>query len=204
MSGVYVVGITGASGAVYARRLLERLLEAEAEVHVAISPSGADVWRQELRQTLNPRSPDPALLVPGVSAELRERLHAHSYDDYFAPIASGSFLNDGMTICPCSGQTLSAVAHSMAGNLIQRAAEVQLKERRRLVLVTRETPLSLGQIENMGRAVSHGAVVMPASPGWYHGVQSLDDLIDFIVARILDQLGVDNRMIRRWGEPEAP
>jgi 4-hydroxy-3-polyprenylbenzoate decarboxylase len=104
-----------------------------------------------------------------------------------------------MVICPCSGTTLAAVASGASGNLIQRAAEVHLKERRPLVLVTRETPLSLPHIDNMRRVTEAGAVVLPASPGWYHGAKSLDDLVNFIVARICDQLGIENRLIERWG-----
>ena len=116
-----------------------------------------------------------------------------------APMASGSFLTAGMVICPCSGTTLSAVAAGAAGNLIQRAAEVHLKERRKLVLVPRETPLSLAHIDNMRRVTEAGAVVLPASPGWYHGVQELSDLVDFVVARICDQLGIEQTLTKRWG-----
>jgi 4-hydroxy-3-polyprenylbenzoate decarboxylase len=104
-----------------------------------------------------------------------------------------------MVICPCSGATLSSVASAASSNLIHRAAEVHLKERRTLVLVPRETPLSLPQLDNMRRAVEAGAVVLPASPGWYHGVETLGDLVDFVVARICDQLGVENTLMRRWG-----
>jgi 4-hydroxy-3-polyprenylbenzoate decarboxylase len=117
-----------------------------------------------------------------------------------APMASGSFLSDGMVICPCSGSTLSAVAAGASNNLIQRAAEVHLKERRRLVLVPRETPLSLAHIENMRAVTLAGAVVLPASPGWYHGAKTMADLVDFVVARICDQLGVEHALTRRWGE----
>lgn len=200
MSKTIVVAITGASGSVYARRLIQCLIEGGHHVHVAISPSGADVWRQELNETIDPTSPNPPVLAARLGVSAEDRLHVHRYDDYFSPIASGSFKTDGMVICPCSGQTLASVAHSMANNLIQRAAEVHLKERRKLVLVTRETPISAGQIDNMGRAAGYGAVILPASPGWYHGVASLEDLIDFIVARILDQLDVDNELVRRWGD----
>ena len=105
-------------------------------------------------------------------------------------------------VAPCSGSTLSGIASGSSTNLIQRAADVHLKERRKLVLVTRETPLSLVHIDNMKKVTEAGAVVLPAMPGWYHGVQSLDDLIDFIVARILDQFGLDNALISRWGEKE--
>jgi flavin prenyltransferase len=117
-----------------------------------------------------------------------------------SPIASGSFLTAGMVICPCSGSTLAAISHSMGTNLIHRAAEVHLKERRKLILVPRETPLSLPQIDNMRKATEAGAVVLPASPGFYHGPKSIDDLVNFVVGRICDQLGVEKELIRRWGE----
>ena len=116
-----------------------------------------------------------------------------------APLASGSFLPAAMVICPCSGGTLSAVAHSQGGNLIHRAAEVHLKERRKLVVVPRETPLSLPQMKNMVAIHEAGAVVLPASPGFYAGARSVADLVDFVVARICDQIGVANTLVRRWG-----
>ena len=127
------------------------------------------------------------------------RLRYHHHRDYLAPIASGSFLTGGMVICPCSGSTLSAVVHGASNNLVHRAADVHLKERRRLILVPRETPLSVVHLENLKRAAEAGAVVLPAMPGWYHGVQSLQDLIDFVVARILDQLDLPHELMRRWG-----
>ena len=114
-------------------------------------------------------------------------------------MASGSFLTNGMVICPCSSGTLSAIVHATSSNLIHRAAEVHLKERRKLVLVPRETPLSVIQLENMHRAAEAGAIVLPAMPGFYHGVTSIQDLVDFVVSRICDQLGVENGLIRRWG-----
>ena len=116
-----------------------------------------------------------------------------------APIASGSFLTSAMAICPCSGSTLAAVAHSMGENLIHRAAEVHLMERRKLVVVPRETPLSLPQLKNMQAIHEAGAVVLPAAPGFYHGAGSVADLVDFVVARICDQLGVHTTLMRRWG-----
>ena len=125
----------------------------------------------------------------------------HHYQDFLASIASGSFLTDGMSVCPCSGGTLSAIAHGASNNLICRAADVHLKERRKLILVPRETPLSLIQLENMKRCAEAGAVILPAAPGFYHGVQTVRDLVDFVVARISDQLGVQHSLVERWGEP---
>lgn len=194
-----VVGITGASGAPYAVRLLEVLLESGREVHLAISPSGQAVIGEELGRQIDLDRFDLAALL-GRPAPTHGTLHYHHHKNLMAPIASGSFLTAAMVICPCSGSTLSAIAHSMGENLIHRAAEVHLKERRKLVVVPRETPLSLPQLKNMQAVHEAGGVVLPAAPGFYHGAVTVADLVDFIVARICDQLGVPNALIRRWGE----
>jgi 4-hydroxy-3-polyprenylbenzoate decarboxylase len=194
-----VVGITGASGAPYAVRLLEVLLEAGREVHLSISPSGQAVIATELGRTIDLDRFDVAALL-GRADPVAGRLTYHHHKNLMTPIASGSFLTAAMVICPCSGSTLSAIAHSMGENLIHRAAEVHLKERRKLVVVPRETPLSLPQLKNMQAIHEAGAVVLPAAPGFYHGAASVADLVDFVVARICDQLGVANGLIRRWGE----
>jgi 4-hydroxy-3-polyprenylbenzoate decarboxylase len=120
-----------------------------------------------------------------------------------APIASGSFRTAGMVVCPCSAGALSAIVHGGSANLLQRAADVHLKERRKLILVPRETPLSMAHTENMTQACRIGAIVLPAMPAWYHGVESLADLVDFIVARVLDQLDIEHALVRRWGQGEA-
>lgn len=211
-----VLAMTGASGAMYGVRLLQCLLRSDIEIHLTISTSGAAVIRQELGLAIDPRRPDVKSLVGYVpewsSQELRDsvkvltesefhdRLHCHQHDDFMTPIASGSFRTRAMVICPCSGSTLSGIARAAGANLIQRAAEVHLKERRRLVLVPRETPLSTIQLENMHRLSLAGAVMLPAMPGWYHGVESLDSIVDFVVSRILDQLELDNTLMKRWGE----
>jgi flavin prenyltransferase len=195
----FVVGISGASGAVYATRLLEALVELGHRVHLTISPAGQTVLKQELALDVDLEQFEPAslqLLVPGTHLQ---RITYHHDADYLSPIASGSALSSGMVICPCSGGTLSAVAHGASTNLLQRAAEVHLKERRKLILVPRETPVSLVCLDNMKRACEAGAIVLPASPGWYQGVQTVRDLVDFIVARILDQLDVPHELSRRWG-----
>jgi 4-hydroxy-3-polyprenylbenzoate decarboxylase len=201
MNHPIVVGITGSSGGVYAVRLLEVLRAAGRDVHLSISPSGRDVLRHELHFDFDLENFNVAQL------RLRDdatgaALHYFHHQDFMAPMASGSFLTGGMVICPCSGTTLSAVAAGMASNLIQRAAEVHLKERRKLIVVPRETPLSLAHIDNMRRVTDAGAIVLPASPGWYQGVNSIRDLIDFVVARICDQLGVEHTLIKRWGQSE--
>ncbi len=220
MSLPLVVAITGASGAPYAVRLLQALAQSDCHVHLTISPSGAAVIKQELglQLDLQSLSLDSLLLArfpwepaaptgdSGVGQQLVNQWRSataswkyHHYQDYMTPIASGSFLTAGMIICPCSGSTLSGIARAAGSNLIQRAAEVHLKERRKLVVVPRETPLSTIALENMQRLSQAGAVVLPAMPGWYHGVQRLDDLINFVVARILDQFGLGEGLIDRWG-----
>jgi 4-hydroxy-3-polyprenylbenzoate decarboxylase len=221
-----VVAITGGSGAIYALRLLEVLLADGRDVHLSISSSGEEVIRTELGLNLDLQRFDPASLPltaaeqvahPRIaellglaadraaldSASLPGRLHYYHYRDFRAPMASGSYLTDGMVICPCSGGTMSAVAHATSSNLIQRAADVHLKERRRLVLVPRETPLSTIQLENMQRCAQAGATILPAMPGFYHGARTVRDLVDFVVARICDQLGVEHELMRRWGSAEA-
>jgi 4-hydroxy-3-polyprenylbenzoate decarboxylase len=198
------LGITGASGAIYATRLLEVLLAAGRDVHLSISPSGADVIRQELNRSIDVDDFQLAALLPDAargsdSSGRVGRVNYCHWQNFMAPMASGSSLTAGMVICPCSGTTLSAVTAGAAGNLIQRAAEVHLKERRKLILVTRETPVSLTHIDNMRRATKAGAVILPASPGWYHGVSTIDDLVNFIVARICDQLSIEHALTKRWG-----
>lgn len=198
MNRSFAMAITGASGAVYATRLLQVLTEAGHRLHLTISPSGNAVLQQELKLgvDLEHFTPESAVRL-GVARP--ERIVYHHYANFLAPVASGSFLTAGMVICPCSGSTLSAIAHGASSNLIHRAADVHLKERRKLILVPRETPLSLVHLDNMRRACEAGAVILPAMPGWYHGVNSIQDLVDFVVARVLDQLGVEHALMRRWG-----
>jgi flavin prenyltransferase len=195
-----VVGITGASGALYARRLLEILLGAGRRVHLTISPAGAEVLKTELDIRVDLEKFELSQL--GLPAERFERgtLLYYHYRDYSAPIASGSFLTAGMVICPCSMGTLAGVANGLSTNLIQRAADVHLKERRKLIVVPRETPLGSIALENMKRLSDGGGVVLAAMPGFYHHPKSIGDLVDFVVARILDQLGVEKDLVPRWGE----
>ena len=175
MSHPFVLAITGASGAIYAVRLLEALVAGGHNVELAISPSAALVLKQELGIEVNLDAFDAECLLPHDRLRSGEgEVRYHHHQDFMAPIASGSHLTSGMVICPCSGSTLSAVVTGASTNLIQRAADVHLKERRKLVLVPRETPLSV--------------------------VQSVQDLVDFVVARILDQLQVPHALMKRWGE----
>ena len=194
-----VVAITGASGAAYARRLLEVLSAAGCNVHLTISAAAQIVLQQELGLSVDLDDFKPQSLLLDIGPNEPGELHYYHYRDMTAPIASGSFLTDGMVVCPCSSGTLSAIVHGTSANLIHRAADVHLKERRKLVLVPRETPLSIVMLDNLRRAAEAGAVILPAMPGFYHGAKSIGDLVDFIAARICDQLGVGNTLIHRWG-----
>lgn len=200
-----IVAMTGASGSVYGVRLVEVLLAAGRTVHLTISPAAVEVFQRELGITINLDQFDYANLLRGRDGIRGEcgpstgQLVYHHFRDYAAGIASGSFLTAGMVICPCSMGTLAAVASGQSQNLIHRAADVHLKERRKLILVPRETPLSVIALDNMKRLAEAGAVILPAMPGFYHDPQSISDLVDFIVARICDQLGVDHQLVSRWG-----
>jgi flavin prenyltransferase len=196
-----VVALTGASGAPYAVRLLETLLRAERTVHLVISPAAVQVAQRELGRTIHLDRFDPVELL-GASAHLAGsgRLRYHHFRDFQAGIASGSFLTAGMAICPCSTGTLGAIANGLSENLIHRAADVHLKEKRKLILVPRETPLHLIQLRNLVACAEAGAVILPAMPAFYTLPQTIDDLIAFLVGRICDQLGVDHRLTQRWGE----
>jgi len=189
-----VMAITGASGACYGRRLAQAITGADAHLHLIISPAGRRVLADELG--LN-ECTVPALLGRAAEATL------YAHDDIGARIASGSFPTDGMVICPCSGNTLAGVAGGLGNNLVTRAALVTLKEARRLVLVPREMPLSRIDLANMERAAQAGAVVCPASPGFYLRPRTIDDLVDFVVGRVLDLLGVRHELNTRW-DPERP
>jgi 4-hydroxy-3-polyprenylbenzoate decarboxylase len=223
-----VVAITGASGAAYSVRLLEVLLAAGCDVHLTISDAAKIVLEREMGLHVDLEHFSPSMLmldngetlrdvkllvlrnvagisgdssnVLGVGAGEPGALHYHHFRDFLAPIASGSFPTDGMVVCPCSSGTLGSIANGAGSNLIHRAADVHLKERRKLILVPRETPLSLVHLRAMQAAAESGAILLPAMPGFYHGVKLISDLVDFIVARICDQLGVANSLIERWEE----
>jgi 4-hydroxy-3-polyprenylbenzoate decarboxylase len=190
------LGITGASGAPYAARLLSALSESGAQVGMSISDSGFEVLATELHG-------DPAMARDEVVARLTDGLAGVSvYDvkDYKSPYASGSAKVDGYVICPCSMATAGTIAAGAMANLVHRAASVALKEERKLILVPRETPLSTIQLENLLRLRRAGATVLFAAPGFYNSPQTIDDLIEFVVGRCLDQLGIENRLTRRWGQ----
>src|SRR3954447_20079839 len=191
------LGITGASGAPYAARLVEALAAAGCEIGICASRAGVEVLATELFG-------DPALPRDETLARLLEHADgaARIYDpeDWHAPYASGSAKVDGYVICPCSMGTVGTIASGAMSNLIQRAASVALKEERKLVLCPRETPLSTIHLENMLRVRQAGATVLFLAPGFYHGAETVENLVDFVVARCLDQLGLDHELVRRWGQ----
>ncbi|MEO5765549.1 MAG: flavin prenyltransferase UbiX [Casimicrobiaceae bacterium] len=194
------VAFTGASGMPFGLRLLECLLGAGTRVRLLYSPAAQVVAKQECDLTL-PTQPREAARVLGERYGAREaQLHVYAREDWYAPVASGSNPGDAMAVCPCSMGTLGAIAGGLADNLIERAADVMLKERRPLVLVPRETPLSVIHLENMLKLARAGAVILPPAPGFYTRPQSVGDVVDFIVARVLDHLGVVHELVSRWGE----
>jgi 4-hydroxy-3-polyprenylbenzoate decarboxylase len=199
MADDLVVAITGASGSSYGVRLLDVLLRAGHTVHLVISPAATQVMERELGVTLDLARFDPRLLVKSADVS---KLHYHHFRDFSAGIASGSFRTAGMAVCPCSMGTVAAIAHGTSENLIHRAADVHLKERRKLVLVPRETPLGLIQLRNLATVAEAGAVVLPAMPAFYTLPKTVDDMIDFVVGRVCDQLGIEHRLFQRWGMDE--
>lgn len=194
------VALTGASGAQYGLRLIECLTAAGHEVWVMVSKAAHMVIATETDERLPAQ---PARLAEALIARSGARpgqIRCFGREDWLAPVASGSGAPSAMVICPCSTGTLSAVATGASNNLIERAADVALKERRQLVLVPRETPLSAIHLEHMLALSRLGAVVLPAAPGFYHRPSSVEALVDFIVARILNQLGIAHTLMPRWGE----
>ncbi len=198
------LALTGASGMAYGLRLLECLLQAGCKVDLLISQAARIVAKQELD-----------LQLPSGNAELVEffnarfggktggytgRLAVYGKEEWFSPAASGSNPADAMVVCPCTMGSLAAIAHGLADNLIERAADVILKEKRPLILVARETPFSLIHLRNMTALAEAGATILPANPGFYHRPQNIEQVIDFIVARILDQLDIAHQLMPRWGD----
>lgn len=194
MDGPIVFAMTGASGAPYGIRLLQQLVAAGRDVSLIVSSHGFRLLRTESDVE------DIAGLRRAVGAKRWDgHVTVHDDTDRGAAPASGSAKSAGMVVCPCSMGTLASIAAGTSRSLVERAADVALKERRKLVLVTRETPLGAIHLENMLRATRAGAVVLPAAPGFYHRPASIDQLVDFVVARVLDQLGVEQSLVPRWG-----
>ncbi len=199
MTKPLILGVSGASGLIYAVRTVKFLLEAEQEVDLVASKAAYMVWQSE-HNTRMPLEPDLQEIfwreqscVPSLG-----KLRCHRFTDIGATIASGSFRTQGMIIIPCSMSTVAKIACGLSSDLLERAADVQLKEGRSLILVPRETPFSLIHLRNLTTLAESGARIVPAIPAWYHQPQSIEDLVDFVIARTLDQLGIDCVPLRRW------
>lgn len=195
------MAITGASGFVYARRLLQQLLAQNCQVHLLLSDAAREVARLEDGVILEG---DGAVLKTQLLAlvempDAGDNLHIYQKTDWLSPVASGSANIEAMVVCPCSTGTLAAIGSGLSNNLIERAATVILKEHRRLVLLTREMPLSALQLEHMHKLALMGVRILPASPGFYHQPKSISDLVDFVVARVLQQLDLPQQLVNPWG-----
>ncbi|MBK7564021.1 MAG: UbiX family flavin prenyltransferase [Propionivibrio sp.] len=196
------LALTGASGMPYGIRLLECLLEAGCHVQLLYSQVAQVVANQEMAIELPSRATDAQTYFRERYAAHPGKLEVYGREEWFAPVASGSNPPDAMVICPCTMGTLASIAQGLAKQLIERAADVVLKEGRKLILVPRETPFSIIHLENMLRLARAGAVILPPNPGFYHHPQGVEDLVDFVVARILDQLSVPHDLMQRWGKSE--
>lgn len=179
-----IVAITGASGVIYGKRLLEVLKENKIETYLIISKASKEIIKHEL----------------GMNVDDLRRLANYFYeeDDFSSPLASGSFITDGMIIIPCSTKTFSGIAHGYSENLILRAAEVTLKEKRKLILVPRETPLNLIHLRNLLELAILGAIIIPAMPAFYHKPEKINDLVDFVIGKVLDCIGIKHSLFKRW------
>jgi 4-hydroxy-3-polyprenylbenzoate decarboxylase len=203
MSKTICLAFTGASGMPYGLRLLECLLVAGCRVQLLYSQGAQIVARQEMGLELPSRAAETETFFRDRFRGLPGSLEVYGREEWFAPVASGSNPPDAMIVCPCTMATLAAIAQGLASNLIERAADVVIKEGRKLILVPRETPFSVIHLENMLRLARAGAVILPPNPGFYHHPHDVADLVDFVVARLLDQIGVSHNLMARWGTPGA-
>jgi flavin prenyltransferase len=197
------LAFTGASGMPYGIRLLEILLAQGIRVFLLYSQVAQIVAQQEMKLTLPSRAQEAEAFFNDYFKTSTGQLKVFGREEWFAPVASGSNPADAMVICPCTMGTLSAVASGLNQKLIERAADVMLKENRKLILVPREMPFSAIHLENMLRLARCGAIILPANPGFYHHPQNIQDIVDFVVARILDHLGVKHTLMARWGEEDS-
>lgn len=197
------LAFTGASGMPYGMRLLECLLQSGQRVHLVYSQAAQIVAHQEMDMVLPSRPQDAERVLFERLGNFSGELKVFGRDDWFAPMASGSNPGDAMVICPCTMGTLAKVASGISDDLIARAADVMIKEKRTLILAPREMPFSVIHLENMLKLAQAGAVIMPPNPGFYYRPQSVQDMVDFVVARILDHLGVANALLPRWGSKTA-
>jgi 4-hydroxy-3-polyprenylbenzoate decarboxylase len=182
-----IIGITGASGSIYAKNFIINSLKYGIDLHIVASPMGEVVFAHEMEQSLDD-------FLQNLSGNFKK----YQNNDMFAPIASGSFKTDGMVVIPCSMKTLACISSGLSDSLLQRAADVSLKERRKLILVLRESPLSIIHIRNMLAVSESGAIVLPASPGFYHKPQTIESLADFISGKIFDLLGIEHDLSTSW------
>ena len=194
------LALTGASGLPYGMRLLECLLQSGQRVHLVYSQAAQIVAKQELDFVLPNRAQDAEKFLAERLGKFSGELHVFGRDDWYAPMASGSNPGDAMVICPCTMGTLGKIASGISDDLITRAADVMLKEKRTLILVPRETPFSAIHLDNMLKLSHAGAIILPPNPGFYHHPKSVQDIVDFVVARILDHLGVAHQLVKPWGE----
>ena len=198
-AGQITLAITGASGAPYSLKLLQCLVEANYQVHLLISGAAKVVFATEEKLAL-PGSPEKlSEFFSERFSAAKEQIRCYGKEEWFSPVASGSAAPKTMIICPCSTSTLSSVATGASNTLIERAADVVLKEKGQLLLLVREMPLSSIHLQNMLTLSNLGVTVMPAAPGFYHQPHSIEDLVDFVVARILDHIGLENQLMQRWG-----
>ena len=191
--------MTGASGAVYGLRLLEELVKADCQIYLLLSRPAHIVIKMETDLELPVRASDVALFFTQKYDAKTGQIRVFEKEQWLAPIASGSGVADVTVVCPCTTGTLSSIAVGSSKNLLERAADVALKERKKLILVVRETPFSEIHLENMLKLTRMGAIIMPANPGFYFKPQSVNDLVDFIVARLLDHIGVESELQMQWG-----
>lgn len=199
---IITVAFTGASGMPYGLRLVECLLAAGCRVWLLYSQVAQIVAKQELDWQLPGRPAEVGAELAARFGAASGQLRVFGREEWFAPPASGSNPPDAMVVCPCTMGSLAAIAGGLSQNLIERAADVVLKEGRKLVLVPRETPFSAVHLENMLKLARLGVCILPANPGFYHHPKTVEDLVDFVVARVLDQLGVAHQLMARWGEPD--
>ena len=195
-----IIAMTGASGTAYGLRLLETLLKSGCPVYLLVSKAAHMVLAMETPLDVPSRPADMQRFFTEHYNVDKSLLTVFSREDWTAPIASGSHRAQHMVVCPCTTGTLAAIANGNSDNLMERAADVMLKEQRKLIVVVRETPLSVIHLENMLKLAKAGATILPANPGFYHQPEVIEDLVDFIVARILDHIGIEHELLPRWGE----
>ncbi len=189
----YIVGITGASGSIYGVRLVHELSAKNHHVHVVVTSAGMQVMAEELRVSGSRE------IMRLLTSRRKARVRMWQNDDFTAPFMSGSNAFEAVVVIPCSVAKLASIANGISGNLLERVADVALKEKRQLVLVVRETPLSIVHLENMLRVAKAGAHIMPAMPAFYHNPKTVDDIVDFIVGKVLNLLRVEHTLLRGWG-----